>query len=163
MAFFINKLKLKAAAGSMHEFCPVVRNIFPAEPSNDVVEAATLFLYARTAESVFGRWFARHLRRRIREQLKFSTPIEMDARVYRITRHMEEFHRHAAGSRPRGLQDEFTRYVHNAMRALLREAGTQFDRPEIVRLIFPRFEYAVRRVRDHLQAIKEQTRFVFRA
>ena len=71
----------------------------------------------------------------------------MDSRVYRIGRHLQEFSQHGGNGRTKDKHDEFTRHVQNVMRALLREAGTQFDRPEIVRLIFPRFEYAARRLR----------------
>ena len=47
MRLLVSGRKVKAAANSMHQFCPAVRAIFRREVNDIVVEAATLVLYVR--------------------------------------------------------------------------------------------------------------------
>jgi hypothetical protein len=174
MGLFINKLKLKAAIGSMHQFCPVVRTIFPDAPTDEVVEAATVFLYERLVRAIFGNRFADHWRAGVRAKFRYSTPIDMDMRLARIGQNVETFEQQEAapgdgsgasgGSGGSGASDhdEFTRHVRSVIRALLVEAGAPYDDPGIVKLIFPRFENTARRLRDHLQGLKHQAQFVMR-
>ena len=42
---FIDELKLQATAGSLQQFMPAVRSIFPDEVDDVTLEAATVYLY----------------------------------------------------------------------------------------------------------------------
>jgi hypothetical protein len=163
MNIFLNTRKLKAAASSMHQFCPVVRSIYRSPPDDDVVEAATVFIYEHTAREVFGRRFADALRARLRQRYRYASPVEVETRVLRIGRNCDEFRRwEEAWAPPRDTQGEFTAYVHSVIRALLAEAGQPYDDPEVVKDMFPRFEEAARRLQTHLQGIRQQSRYVMR-
>jgi hypothetical protein len=165
MNWFVDKLKLNAAARSMHQFCPIVRTIYPDPPSNEAVEAATVYLYAGLAQEIFGKRFTIRLREEIRNHYKYAEPIEVDLRVIRMEQRVELLRREARTQRNGNGNSqyvEFTQHVHNVIRALLSEAGDGFDNPQVVKLIFPRFEEAVRRIKTHLLGIKHQSRYVMR-
>ena len=164
MPFLIDKLKLKAAAGSMHQFLPVVRSMYPGIPPDEAIEAATVFLYAGLAREVFGRRFAHHLRLRLRPRYKFAIPTEIELRVLRIQNRLEAMKRDAEKySGEASPHAQSTAHVTSVIRALLAEACPESDDPAQVRAIFPRFEKAVRRIKDHLLGIKRQTRFVMKS
>lgn len=163
MAIFVDSLKLKATVRSMHQFCGVVRAIFPSPPSDDVVEAATLYIYIRSAEGIFGKRFSERMSEALRDQLKFASPVDIETRLLRIDRNRDAFETAAnEADPPESAHDSFTNHVHSVIRALVSEANFSAEDPGIVRLLFPRFEHAARRVRDHLLGIKEQSRFVMR-
>jgi len=54
-------------------------------------------------------------------------------------------------------------HVTSVIRALLAEACPESDSREQVKAIFPRFEEAVRRIKNHLLGIKRQPRFVMKS
>lgn len=164
MPLLINKLKLKAAAGSMHQFLPIVRTIYPRVPPDEATEAATVFLYAGLAREIFGRRFAQHLREHLRPRFKFAMAVEIDLRVLRIENRLEalkrEMEKYEAESPP---HVQSAAHVTSVIRALLGEACPESDDHEQVKAIFPRFENAVRRIKNHLLGIKRQPRFVMRS
>ncbi len=163
MALFIDNLKLKATTGSMHQFLAVVRAIFPTPPPDEVVEAATLYVYMHTAEGVFGKRFRERMQEAMRDELKFASAVDTESRLFRIDRNRAEFEAAAvAADPPECANDAFMHHVHSVIRALMREGGFPTEDPGLVRLIFPRFEQAARRVRDHLMGIRDQSRFVMR-
>ena len=162
MGLLINKLKLKASIGSMHQFCPVVRTIFPDPPTDQVVEAATVFLYEQLVRSIFGNRFADHWRAGIRAKFKYSTAVEMDERLSRIGQNAQTFEQQEPDPTGSSDHDDFTRHVRSVIRALLVEAGAPYDDAGLVKLIFPRFENTARRLRDHLDGLKHQSQFVMR-
>ncbi len=53
MGFLVNDRKLKAAIGSMHQFCHNVREIFPGDVDDRVVEASTAYLYMSLVHDLF--------------------------------------------------------------------------------------------------------------
>lgn len=163
MRWFINKLKLRAAAGSMHQFCPLVRAVFPEPPDDEIVEATTTFLYLQMATDIFGQRFTDHLHSALRERFRFATPIEIDSRVDRIRSNVSAFDQ-ASRAIPSAYvtQTPFTRHVQSVIRSLLCEAGSCHDDPELVRTSFPRFEIAARTVKDHLLGIRHQSQFIMK-
>jgi len=163
MSLFLNKLKLNAAVHSMHQFCAIVRLVFPVGVDDGFVEAATVFLYRRLAEGVFGRRFTNKLMSMLDRQYKFATPVEVDGHLYKIARHIEIFEKQTvAATTVDSGQAEFTRHVTVVVKALLAEAGFDPDDAELVRQVFPRFEDAVRRIKKHLTGIKQQSHFVLK-
>ena len=163
MGIFVNKLKIRAAVGSMHQFCAPVRMIYPEPPSDDVVEATTVFLYERLARATFGNRFADRWLESVSTSLKYVTPADLKQRLLRIGRNVEEFDRQEMNPGAAvSDHEQFTRNVRSVIRALLVEAGAPHDDPVLVKLIFPRFQSTAQRLRDHLQGINEQARFVMR-
>jgi hypothetical protein len=147
----------------MHQFCPIVRAIYPDPPTNEAVEAATVYLYTGLAQEIFGKRFTARLRESIRDHYKYAAPVEVDLRVMRMDQRVELLRREARSHRNGNSNYvEFTQHVHNVIRAMLTEAGDGFDNPQVVKLIFPRFEEAVRRIKTHLLGIKHQSRYVMR-
>ena len=159
MTLFVDKLKVRAAASSMHQFCSVLRAVIPVDADECMVEAATVFLYDHIARELFGRRFAKRMRALLRDRYRCGTPIEVDARVWKINRYFEEFE----AAELRGCHDDqqaFTAHVRSVIRAFLAEAGMTSDNPALVKEMFPRFENAVRTLKQHLIGIKQQSHFV---
>lgn len=163
MGLFVNKQKVKAAVFSMHQFCPVVRGVYRELPDDDVVEAATAFLYERLAREIFGKRFAEMVRHYLQYQYKFAPVADIEARRDRIERNVEIFRRQEEATAPaQSSQDEFTHRVRSVIRAFLAEAGMPYDDDELVCDAFPRFDETVRRVRAHLEGIRRQSRYVMK-
>ncbi|MCP3902626.1 MAG: hypothetical protein GY715_03235 [Planctomycetes bacterium] len=163
MGILINKSKLKAAAGSMHQFCGAVRGVFIRPVTDDVVEAATVFLYEHVAREVFGNRFATELRREARLHYRSSPATTVEQRVDRLARNVDVLRRHADRIGPAGsAHEQYTRHVHNVIRALLIEANAPHNDPELIKGTFSRFESVIRRVKDHLVGIKRQSKYVMR-
>lgn len=160
----VDKLKLKAAASSMHQFCPFVRTLFPGHPTDDVIEASTVFLYMNLSREVFGKRFVEKLNEQLSEKYRYGPPIEIDLRVKRIENRLALMRRSSEtnGDNQGTLHEQFTAHVRCVIRSMLAEAGPELDSPELVKLIFPRFEDTVRRMKDHLMGIKNQARFVMK-
>jgi len=155
-----DKKKVRAAARSMHQFCPVVRLIFPDDPENEVVEATTVFLYEQLARRVFGKRFVQAMRAEWGGQFKFGTASEMAMRVARIARLAGDFEKIAVQNGDQSSGCEFTEHVRGVIRSVLAEAGYRADDGELVRQVFPRFDQAVRRIKTHLNGIKQQNHFI---
>ena len=163
MPILINRLKLEAAAGSMHQFCQSVRTFFPDSPSDTVVESATAFLYLRTARAVFGRRFSEKLREKLRVKYKFADATSIELHISRIDAQREAFERTMKDVDPEFAgDDEFSRHVRCVIRALLSESGDAFDDAELVKTLFPRFEEMARRIRSHLDGIRGQSQFIMK-
>jgi hypothetical protein len=163
MGILISKPKLNAAARSMHQFCAVVRSIFICPVADEVVEAATVFLYEHVAREVFGKRFAAEIRREARLHYRAGAPMAIETRVERLGRHTEVFRRRAENAASAGsAHDEYTRHVQTVICALLVEAGAPHDDPELIKGTFPKFEDAIRRLKAHLVGIKRQSRYIMR-
>jgi hypothetical protein len=161
MGWFVDKLKVNAAAASMHQFLPAVRTIYPLPPNDAAVEAAAVFLYTNVAYDVFGNRFVARMRELLRERYKFSSALEIDLLVQRIDARYQALMRSNGQVGSNGY-DAYTHHVHCAIRALLIETAGHRDDPEQVKWIFPRFEEAVRRLKAHLTGIRHQTGYVMK-
>lgn len=151
MGLFVSRLKLRAAAGSMHQFCPRVKMIFPVAVDEPAVEASTAFLYLQTARDVLGRRFASSLARQLAS--KFRAPKrEQMVRVARISA-MADAH---------GGDEEFHEFITRVVKALLQEAGCPTNDPETLRECFTYFQEAVGPMKEHLMGIKNQNTWVLR-
>ena len=163
MPILLRQRKLRAATHSMHQFMGTVRGIFPEVVEDDLVERVTVLLYESVARSVFGDAFAAALRARARAQYKFNPPYEVEASLGRlsaqITALLEVPDPDAECDK---LHGEFTHRVRCVIRAILIEANPGWDDPQIVRLVFPRFEAAAQRMRRHLQGIRQQSDFIMK-
>lgn len=158
MGWFINERKVKAAANSMHQFCQVVRSIFPGDTDDGVIESATIFLYVRLSRDLFGRRFAECLSTRLRDRLKYATVSEVKTRIARIARQADDLERAAVSvSSPRcSPQEKCRNHVTSVIESLLLEAGFRSDDPQLLKETYPRFEDVVRGLKTHLLGIKEQ-------
>lgn len=155
--------KLNAAIRSMPQFIPVVRGVFLTRVEDDLVEAATSFLYIRAAEDTFGRRFSDRMRESLREHYQYADPDWIDERRKRIEQHQAEFFEDEleAAGRPRDGQERFTAFVQSVIRALLTEGALDAG-PEMVRETFDGFERAARRIAEHLHGIKRQHSYVMK-
>jgi len=162
MELFIDRLKLKAATKSMHQFCGAVRSFLPERTDDAVVETATFYLYIKIAREVFGRRFARALRWRLRDTAKFASPEEIERRAFRIERQAEKL-RKAADSSPNARSPEarFQNYVSSVIESLLSQADSASDR-EARRNCFTSFEEAARKIKTHLVGIRNQPRIMMK-
>ncbi|MHC4429263.1 MAG: hypothetical protein ACYS0D_11790 [Planctomycetota bacterium] len=161
MGLILNQHKLRAAAGSMHQFCQEVRDLFPGPADDSAIEAATYYVYLNMSRDVFGGRFTGRMGRMIRSKLKYATPPEIKQRVARINRRTEA--RDKALDKvngPRNVEDRCRSHVTSVIKALLAEAGFHGDDPEVLRAAYTRFEDVVRDVKRHLTGIKDQNRFV---
>ena len=161
MALIINQQKLQAAAGSMHQFCQEVRELYPGPADDPAVEAATYYIYVNMARDVFGRRFSGRMSRVIRSKLKYATASEIKQRMTRIHRRSRARDRalHKING-PRGAEDRCRSHVTSVIKALLAEASFHGDDPDIIRCAYTRFEEVARHIKRHLTGIKEQNRFV---
>ena len=161
MGFLIDRLKLKAAASSMHQFCPVVRGVFPDEADNKVVESITLFLYLNLAKDVFGPRFTKALGRRLCAHLKFTTPCEARTRLGRFSRRAGRV-RSTADSMLSHKTPElmFQNHIASVVHTMLSEAGQDPSDSEERAQAFERFDATVRRMKEHLIGIRKQNHFL---
>lgn len=163
MTLFISQRKLKAAASSMHQFCPAVKAISPEAAPDDVVEVWTVYLYEHVAAEVFGRRFLKQLRGPLRRKARHNSPEEMDARVHKVQRLVENYQKASEDDAPPNSDSQrFTHYVQSVLRALLAEAGTREPDMMQLRRAYERFESAVRTLKMHLSGIKQQSPFIMR-
>ncbi|MEM7227652.1 MAG: hypothetical protein AAF432_02450 [Planctomycetota bacterium] len=160
LGLLLDKRKVRAAARSMHQFCPIVRLLFPEDADSEVVEASTVFLYEQLAQTVFGKRFVQAMRAEWSGTFKFATATETAMRVARINRLAGDFTKIAQEEQGSRTAGDFTDHVRGVIRSLLSEAGYRNDDPELIRETFPRFDHAVRRIKSHLTGIKEQNHFI---
>jgi hypothetical protein len=138
MGLFIDPLKLKAAARSMQQFCPAVRNVFPGPVRDVVVEASTVFLYVLVCHQVFGKRFTRELR-------GFVAAYEQSLAQYATDK-----------------DHEFRERIRGLITVMFTEAGYPANDPQIVSDAFTPFETAMRAIKTHLTGIKQQNHFVLK-
>jgi hypothetical protein len=161
MLGMLSRVKLMAVAKSMHQFCNLVRCILPGDVNDDVVEAATGFLYLSVSADVFGRSATARIRRVIRRRLKYLSPTEFASRIERLGLQAEAFRLSELNAA--GRTDEATAYqvaVNGAIRSMCIEAGLDHLNPEVLRDCFPRFEHAAERIKAHLAGIRRQNRWL---
>ncbi len=164
MGLFINDRKLKAAASSMHQFCQEVRCIFPGQADDRVVEAATAYLYVQLAHDLFGVRFARKLSRKLRANLKYVTPAELEGRVAGIGRYVMAMEESVSSVASGKTPEEICRlHVSCTVEALLTSAGYNGNDQEVGRKAYPRFEEVIRNMRKHLLGIREQNYFLMKS
>jgi hypothetical protein len=164
MGLLFNKRKLTAAASSMHQFCQETRALFPGGGAdNAVVEAATMFLYLRTAEPMFGRRFAGALAEQLKARLKYTSPGDMKATLHRIHSRATQFERaRVAKLDSRDAEEMVRAHVTSVIESLLAEAGETAGEPEVIRDAYARLENLVRDMKRHLAGIKEQNVFLMK-
>ncbi len=163
MGFLINDRKLKAAMGSMHQFCQEVREVFPGEVDDRVVEAATAYLYLSLTRDLFGPRFASKLQKRLAGRLKYSTPAEVDGHIARITKQSEALEKAmASGTHDRSADEIVRAHVTSVIEAMLSDAGFKGDDPEVLKRSYPCFEKTIKEIRKHLIAIKEQNNYLMK-
>lgn len=164
MGLLINKLKLTAAASSMHQFCQEARAIFPGgQAENPVVEAATIFMYLRTAEPIFGRRFTAALARQLRGRLKYAAPGDMKTTLHRIHERARRLERaRAAQVDARDAEAMVRAHVTSVIESLLAEAGVTGSDPEVIRAGYGKLEGLVRDMKRHLAGIKEQNVYLMK-
>ena len=163
MGFLVNDKKVKAAATSMHQFCQTVREIFPGDVDDRVVEAATMYVYVSLTRDLFGQRFAHKLQKRLRAFLKYTTAAEADGHIARITKHSEALENAlAAHSTDRSVEEIVRAHVTSVIEAILSDAGFNGEDHEIAKKAYERFEMAIQQMRKHLIGIKDQNVFLLR-
>jgi hypothetical protein len=149
----------------MHQFCQPVRAIFPGTVSDQVVEAATIYLYMNLARDVFGLRFANKLQRKLRRTLKYGSAKEVESRIAGIVRQAAALEKAAAttGGGGRSPDDVVRAHVVSVIEAMLNDAGLRGEDPELAKKAYEPFERTVKDIRRHLVGIKEQNSFLMRA
>ena len=151
-----------AAAGSMHQFCQDVREIFPAEVENDIVEATTIVFYIGTAESLFGPRFAAKLRKTIGARLKYAMPTDMKILLRRIEERSEFQHRLKLQALQTRNPDELVcAHVTSVIESILTEAGLQPKKDDVV-AAYTKVERLIREIKRHLEGIRDQNSFLMK-
>ena len=163
MGLLINDRKLKAAAGSMHQFCQDVRGVFPGDVDDRVVEAATAYLYMSLTRDLFGQRFTTKLQKRLAGGLKYSTPAEIEGHMIRISRQAEALEKGMAAHTHDTSPDEIVRnHVTAVIEAMLTDAGFRGYDPDTLKRAYPLFDNAIKSMRSHLLALKEQNFFLMK-
>ncbi len=163
MGLFSNERKMKAAAASMHQFCQEVRHMFPGDVDDRVIEASTAYIYVKMTQDLFGNRFASKLQRRLRNQLKYATPSELEGRIAGISRHAEGLEQAASQIASDHSPDEMCRlHTSCVIEALLALAGFNGNDPQVTKQAYMRFEEIIRDMRKHLIGIKEQNYFLMK-
>ena len=162
MSLVINKKKLLAAAASMHQFCQDVREIFPNEVKDDLVEATTILFYLGTAESLFGARFTGKLRRAIAPRLKYAMPSDIKALIRRIEERAGFQHRLKLQTmHTRNPDDHVRAHVTSVIESILTEAGLDIKNDEVVVAAYTKVELLIREIKRHLIGIRDQNSFLF--
>jgi len=163
MGFLVNDRKLKAAALSMHQFCQEVREIYPGDVDDRVVEASTTFLYVSLVRDLFGPRFANKLQRRLRTLLKYSTAAEVGGHIARITVYSEGIEKRVRSfSDERSAEDIVRTHVLAVIEAMLSDAGFKGVSSEEAAKSYVKFEHAIKEMRKHLLGIKDQNHFLMK-
>ena len=163
MGFLINDRKLKAALGSMHQFCHNVREIFPGDVDDRVVEASTTYLYMSLVHDLFGCRFATKLQKKLHSRLKYSNAAEIEGHIARISKHSEGLEKVADNASTDRSAEEIVRaHVLAVIEAMLSDAGFKDTDTEQAARAYIQFERAIKEMRSHLVAIKEQNNFLMK-
>lgn len=160
---FIDELKLRAAAGSLQQFLPVVRSIFPDEVDDVTLEAATVYLYIGVTREVFGRRFSDFLRRDLRARLRFASATEIGLRAGHLHTRVKELADEVVEELPPDWRnDSYRTHALAVIGALLESSQAVTDDPKTIQSCFAAYERSVGSIRDHLLGIKTQNHFVMR-
>ena len=163
MGFLVNDRKLKAAVGSMHQFCHEVREIFPGDVDDRVVEAATTYLYVRLVRGLFGPRFAAKLQRKLHTRFKYSTSAEVEGHIARITKDSGAMEKGLDAHSPdRSPEDIVRAHVLSVIDAMLTDAGFKNPDREQAAKAYTKFDVAIKAMRSHLLGIKEQNYFLMK-
>lgn len=163
MGMLINEKKLKAAIGSMHQFCHPVREIFPGDVDDCVVESATLYLYTSLARDLFGPRFAGKLQKKLYERLKYTTRAEIQGHIARITKTSDALEKAEHTTSHDHSPEEVVRaHVTSTIEAMLADAGFSYDDAEVIKKAYDRFERAIKIIRQHLIGIREQNVYLMK-
>ena len=164
MGLLINERKVRAAAGSMHQFCQQVRAIFPGPADDRIVEAATVYLYLNLARDLFGHRFASRLLKKLARQLKYCSAREIEATITKIVKLSTAMEKAAADNGSNRSPEAIVRaHVVSVIEAMLTDAGFRGEDPELSSKAYEPFERAVMAIRKHLLGIKEQNYFLMRS
>jgi len=163
MGFLVNDRKLKAAAASMHQFCHEVREIFPGDVDDRVVEAATAYLYVSLVRDLFGHRFGSKLQKKLHTRLKYSTSAEVEGHIARITRDSGAMEKGLDTHAPERSPEDIVRaHVLSVIDAMLTDAGFKNPDREQAAKAYTKFEVAIKAMRSHLLGIKEQNYFLMK-
>ncbi len=163
MGFLVNDRKLKAATASMHQFCHDVREIFPGDVDDRVVEAATAYLYGSLVRDIFGQRFGAKLQKRLHTRLKYSTSAEVEGHIARITKDAGAMEKGLDANAPdRSPEDIVRAHVLSVIDAMLTDAGFKNPDREQAAKVYTKFEVAIKVMRTHLLGIKEQNYFLMK-
>ncbi|MCH7798853.1 MAG: hypothetical protein IID28_10480 [Planctomycetes bacterium] len=163
MGFLINDRKLKAALGSLHQFCHAVREIFPGEVDDRVVEASTAYLYMSLVHDLFGSRFASKLQKKLHSRLKYSNAAEIEGHIARISKHSEGLEKGMDdASADRSAEEIVRAHVLAVIEAMLCDAGFKSVGKEQAARAYIQFERAIKEMRSHLVGIKEQNHFLMK-
>ncbi len=163
MGFLVNDRKLKAAVGSMHQFCHEVREIFPGDVDDRVVEAATAYLYVSLVGDLFGPRFGAKLQKKLHSRLKYSTSAEVEGHIARITKHAGAVEKGMDKNSPDRSPEEIVRtHVLAVIDAMLADAGFNNPDREQSATAYTKFEHAIKEMRSHLLGIKDQNHFLMK-
>jgi hypothetical protein len=163
MGLLINDRKLKAATGSMHQFCQPVREIFPGEVDDRVVESVTLYLYTSLTRDLFGARFGNKLQKRLLPRLKYTTSAEVQGHMARITKHSSALEKVEESTGQTRSPDEAVRaHVASTIEAFLSDAGFATSDQAVLQKAYDRFERCIKVMREHLIGIREQNYFLMK-
>ncbi len=163
MGFLVNDRKLKAAIGSMHQFCHNVREIFPGDVDDRVVEASTAYLYMSLVHDLFGSRFASKLQKKLHSRLKYSNAAEVEGHIARIAKHSEGLEKGMDNALSDRSAEEIVRaHVRAVIEAMLCDAGFKGLETDQAAKAYVQFERAIKEMRSHLVGIKEQNHFVMK-
>ena len=163
MGFLGNDRKLKAAAASMHQFCHEVREIFPGDVDDRIVEAATAYLYVSLVGDLFGQRFAAKLQKKLHTRLKYSTSAEVEGHIARITKDAGAMEKGLDANSPdRSPEDIVRAHVLSVIDAMLTDAGFKNSDREQAAKAYTKFEVAIKTMRSHLLGIKDQNYFLMK-
>ena len=164
MGFLMIDRKVKAAAGSMHQFCQAVRGIFPGPVSDAVAECATIYVYLNLTRDLFGLRFANRVQRKLRRTLKYNTAKQVEDRIGAIVRRAAALEKAVAAKEGDKSPDDVVRaHVVSVIEAMLSDAGFRGEDPEVSKKAYEPFERTVKDIRRHLLGIKEQNYFLMKA
>ncbi len=147
----------------MHQFCHEVREIFPGDVDDRVVEAATAFLYVSLVGDLFGHRFGTKLRKKLHSRLKYSTSAEVEGHIARITKHSGAVEKGLDKNAPERSPEDIVRaHVLAVIDAMLADAGFNNPDREQSAKAYTKFEHAIKEMRSHLLGIKDQNHFLMK-
>jgi len=131
------------------------------QPSAEV--QAWITVAGAIAREVFGRRFATYLRAALRQSFKFASVPVIESLVARIECEIALRDSVAHSAAHRSKNEVIAQHILDAIQSLFVTAGPDMPcDPETLRNAYPRFEEGVRRIKQHLNGIHNQPKFVMR-